>query len=270
MLPHDLLDPHLAQRRPQRADRRRAAPASRARAADALAGRPGTCRRSTAPEYVLIPDIEDSRVSSRALPQNAASSASARFLGIPLRLEGGTSAGCSSSRADAEPVLRGRRRRGPPRRRPREPRALAPAPGRGGAARRRGARARDAARGARRGAHATELETTRGYRRVVGESKSWKDVLTQAAKVAPTETTVLLTGESGTGKEVVARFIHRGSPRARGPFVGAQLRRAAGDAARVGAVRPREGRLHRRDVGARPGASSRPRAACSSSTRSAR
>jgi transcriptional regulator with GAF, ATPase, and Fis domain len=64
-----------------------------------------------------------------------------------------------------------------------------------------------------------ELETTLGYRRVVGNSKRWHDVLTLAAKVAPTETTVLLTGESGTGKEVVARFIHRGSPRARGPFV---------------------------------------------------
>src|SRR5207244_3735499 len=59
----------------------------------------------------------------------------------------------------------------------------------------------------------------RGYRRMVGESQEWKDVLTQAAKVAPTETTVLLTGESGTGKEVVARFIHRGSPRTDGPFV---------------------------------------------------
>jgi transcriptional regulator with GAF, ATPase, and Fis domain len=64
-----------------------------------------------------------------------------------------------------------------------------------------------------------ELEATRGYHRVLGESRQWKDVLTQAAKVAPTETTVLLTGESGTGKEVVARFLHRGSPRAGGAFV---------------------------------------------------
>ena len=64
-----------------------------------------------------------------------------------------------------------------------------------------------------------ELETSRGYGRVIGESRKWKAVLTQATKVAPTETTVLLTGESGTGKEVVARFVHRGSPRATGPFV---------------------------------------------------
>jgi transcriptional regulator with GAF, ATPase, and Fis domain len=64
-----------------------------------------------------------------------------------------------------------------------------------------------------------ELETTRGFRRVVGDSPAWTDVLRQATKVAPTETTVLLTGESGTGKEVVARLIHRGSSRAQGPFV---------------------------------------------------
>jgi transcriptional regulator with PAS, ATPase and Fis domain len=55
--------------------------------------------------------------------------------------------------------------------------------------------------------------------RVVGESDRWHDVLKKAAQVAATDTTVLLTGESGTGKEVVARFIHRASPRSRGPFV---------------------------------------------------
>ena len=64
-----------------------------------------------------------------------------------------------------------------------------------------------------------ELDTSRGFRRVVGESPSWTEVLTQVAKVAPTETTVLVTGESGTGKEVVARLIHRGSSRGGGPFV---------------------------------------------------
>jgi Nif-specific regulatory protein len=86
---------------------------------------------------------------------------------------------------------------------------------------RRAAEARERARSLEERVEALkeELATSKGYRRVVGESKSWKDVLTQAAKVAPTETTVLLAGESGTGKEVIARFIHRGSPRAKGPFV---------------------------------------------------
>jgi transcriptional regulator with GAF, ATPase, and Fis domain len=64
-----------------------------------------------------------------------------------------------------------------------------------------------------------ELEARTGQRRVVGHSPQWKDVLAQAARVAQTETTVLLTGESGTGKEVVARFIHQGSRRKHGPFV---------------------------------------------------
>jgi transcriptional regulator with GAF, ATPase, and Fis domain len=64
-----------------------------------------------------------------------------------------------------------------------------------------------------------ELDARTGYRRVVGDSLPWRQVLTQATQVAATETTVLLLGESGTGKEVIARFLHRASPRARGPFV---------------------------------------------------
>src|SRR3989449_3388190 len=59
--------------------------------------------------------------------------------------------------------------------------------------------------------------TTLFRSRAIGASKSWREVLAQAAKVAPAETTVLLTGESGTGKEVLAHLIHRGSRRAEGP-----------------------------------------------------
>ena len=53
----------------------------------------------------------------------------------------------------------------------------------------------------------------------VGASPVWRDVLTRAAKVAPTEATVCLSGDSGTGKEVIARYIHQLSPQRRGPFV---------------------------------------------------
>jgi two-component system response regulator AtoC len=56
-------------------------------------------------------------------------------------------------------------------------------------------------------------------RPAIGQSAAWRDVLRKATQVAATETIVLLQGESGTGKEVVARFIHRASPRQGGPFV---------------------------------------------------
>ena len=62
-------------------------------------------------------------------------------------------------------------------------------------------------------------EGREGGRPAIGQSAEWKDVLRKATQVAATETTVLLQGESGTGKEVVARFIHRESPRKAGPFV---------------------------------------------------
>jgi transcriptional regulator with GAF, ATPase, and Fis domain len=54
---------------------------------------------------------------------------------------------------------------------------------------------------------------TRGRLGVIGSSAPWRDVMTQARQVAATDATVLLQGESGTGKEVVAKFIHRTSPR---------------------------------------------------------
>jgi len=54
---------------------------------------------------------------------------------------------------------------------------------------------------------------------VVAESPAMRAVLSEAARVAPRRTTVLITGESGTGKEVVARAIHALSDRAEAPFV---------------------------------------------------
>ncbi|MBP7146383.1 MAG: sigma 54-interacting transcriptional regulator [Acidobacteria bacterium] len=63
-----------------------------------------------------------------------------------------------------------------------------------------------------------ELES-RVNNRVVGTSASWKAVLSQVGRVAPADTTALITGESGTGKEIVARLLHQNSPRAERPFV---------------------------------------------------
>jgi DNA-binding NtrC family response regulator len=54
---------------------------------------------------------------------------------------------------------------------------------------------------------------------LVGRSPAMRVVLESIARVAPTDATVLIMGETGTGKELVARAVHRMSPRADGPFV---------------------------------------------------
>jgi DNA-binding NtrC family response regulator len=54
---------------------------------------------------------------------------------------------------------------------------------------------------------------------IVGRHPRLRSALKLLRRVAPTESTVLLTGESGTGKEIFARALHRLSPRAGGPFV---------------------------------------------------
>ena len=79
--------------------------------------------------------------------------------------------------------------------------------------------------------------------RVIGQSPEWRQVLTKAAQVAVTNTTVFLQGESGTGKEVVARFIHRASPRKNGPFVAINCA-ALPAIARIRAVWVRTWRIH--------------------------
>ncbi|MGZ6242603.1 MAG: sigma-54-dependent transcriptional regulator [Candidatus Binataceae bacterium] len=54
---------------------------------------------------------------------------------------------------------------------------------------------------------------------IVGQHPAIEDVIRVVRKVAPSYSTVLIQGESGTGKEVIARAIHKLSPRAARPFV---------------------------------------------------
>jgi DNA-binding NtrC family response regulator len=54
---------------------------------------------------------------------------------------------------------------------------------------------------------------------MIGDSPVMRELYSQLEKVAPTHGRVLITGESGTGKELIARAIHRLSPRREGPFI---------------------------------------------------
>jgi transcriptional regulator with GAF, ATPase, and Fis domain len=64
-----------------------------------------------------------------------------------------------------------------------------------------------------------EAVTTRQYGDLIGSGPSMREVFRRIEKVASTDISVLVSGETGTGKEVVAREIHRRSPRGAGPFV---------------------------------------------------
>ncbi len=54
---------------------------------------------------------------------------------------------------------------------------------------------------------------------IVGHASAMRPVFEAIQRVAPTDTTVLITGETGTGKELVAQAIHALSPRCSGPFI---------------------------------------------------
>jgi two-component system nitrogen regulation response regulator GlnG len=54
---------------------------------------------------------------------------------------------------------------------------------------------------------------------IVGRAPAMQEVFRAIGRLARSNMTVLLTGESGTGKELVARALHRHSPRAQGPFI---------------------------------------------------
>lgn len=64
-----------------------------------------------------------------------------------------------------------------------------------------------------------QLEKKYSFEGIIGNSKSISEAIELAQKVAPTDTTVLLTGETGTGKEVFANSIHQFSQRKNNNFV---------------------------------------------------
>ena len=58
-----------------------------------------------------------------------------------------------------------------------------------------------------------EIDKASMFEEIVGTSRPLKAVLSRIAKVAPTDSTVLITGETGTGKELIARAVHKRSQR---------------------------------------------------------
>jgi PAS domain S-box-containing protein len=64
-----------------------------------------------------------------------------------------------------------------------------------------------------------EVDAASMFEEIIGTSAPLRALLSRVSKVAPTDSTVLITGETGTGKELVARAIHKRSARARQAFV---------------------------------------------------
>src|SRR5437899_5771442 len=64
-----------------------------------------------------------------------------------------------------------------------------------------------------------EIDHSSMFEEIIGSSEALREVLTQVAKVAPADSTVLILGETGTGKELIARAIHKRSNRSSRAFI---------------------------------------------------
>ena len=82
---------------------------------------------------------------------------------------------------------------------------------------------------------------------LVGRSPAMQEIYRVIARLMQTDLTVMITGESGTGKELVARALHDYGKRRTGPFVAINMAAIPRELIESRAVRPREGRLHRRN-----------------------
>jgi len=100
-----------------------------------------------------------------------------------------------------------------------------------------------------------ELDALGGFDEIIGESDALRRALVDVERVAGEDTPVLVTGETGTGKELVARAIHRRSPRRDGPLVAVNCAAIATHlqeselfghekGAFTGATQRRDGRFH--------------------------
>src|SRR5262249_44535044 len=64
-----------------------------------------------------------------------------------------------------------------------------------------------------------EVDRASMFEEIVGASEALQTVLSRVTRVAPTDSTVLITGETGTGKELIARAVHKHSLRSGRAFV---------------------------------------------------
>ena len=105
---------------------------------------------------------------------------------------------------------------------------------------------------------------------IITTSPRMAEILSLVARVAAGDAKVLITGESGVGKDLIARDDPRALAARAARLRRGQLRGPHRDAPRIGAVRPREGQLHRRRTATSRASCSSRTAARSSSTKSAR
>jgi transcriptional regulator with GAF, ATPase, and Fis domain len=93
-----------------------------------------------------------------------------------------------------------------------------------------------------------EIDVAKMFEEIVGSSPALQAVLSNVAKVASSDSTVLITGETGTGKELIARAIHKRSQRSSRAFVSVNCAAIPHDLIASELFGHEKGCLYRRDA----------------------